>query len=415
LIRPALSFSAPVLSPVGSATVIATGDFTSDGRPDLLARGANDSLVRLFKGNGDGSFGSPGVAIQAGFNVTSIVVADFNRDGNLDFAAANNSGMLTVLSSVTILLGRGNGTFVQASTPFPGANPNALAVADFNRDGIADLVSANDLQWTPPGSLAPPSFGAGVLLGNGDGTFKPVQKIYLTGPQTHVAVGDINGDGWADAAFAGPNLLTASPLPISDVTAAINANGGFKTVRVAGVLGSVSGLAARDVTRDGAADIEVVQTFARSNSTTPVVPGDTTLQFYLSRPTTSTDVDGSFVAGRAVDLPMVRAAGLSAADFDLDGRIDFAVAGTDARPTPADIPLGGIVAVVLGKPLSTTTAPPIFRAGPAPLSQTVDDLNSDGRPDILTGNASGVAALLNTTRPITAASLDATVINDVEL
>src|SRR5437867_733105 len=189
-----ISFSPPINSPVGSAAVIATGEFTGDGKVDLLARSGNDGSVKLFKGAGNGTFGTTGMPVSAGLNVTSMVVADFNHDGNFDVAAANNPGTLAAASSVTILLGNGDGTFTKASTPFPGANPTALAVADFDGDGIPDLISANDSQWTPPGSLSPASYGAGLLLGNGDGTFKPVRKIFLSAPQKHVAVGDFNND-----------------------------------------------------------------------------------------------------------------------------------------------------------------------------------------------------------------------------
>src|SRR5947207_686344 len=123
-----ISFSPPINSPVGSAAVIALGDFTGDGNVDLLARGGSDGSVSLFKGAGNGTFGTTGAPVPAGANVSSMVVADFNHDGNLDVAAANNpAASLAATSTLTILLGHGDGTFVKASTPFPGANPNALA------------------------------------------------------------------------------------------------------------------------------------------------------------------------------------------------------------------------------------------------------------------------------------------------
>jgi hypothetical protein len=392
--------SPPVNSPVGSGAVIALGDFTSDGKVDLLAKNGSDGIVRLFAGKGDGSFETTGRPVPAGFGVSSLAVADFNKDGKLDVAAANNPGSTTVLSRVTILLGKGDGTFTVASTPFPGANPNDLVVADFDKDGLPDLAVANDLQWAPPGTAQPSSYGGGYLRGRGDGTFDTVRKIFLSGPQVHVAAGDVNGDGAADVAFAGPNVMSASPLPQATVYVAINANSGFIPGVVANFPGNAGGLTARDVNNDRRADIQVLQNFPRSNTGAYVVPGDATVRFYLSGPS-PTDVNASsFSQGAIVPLPLTNAAGLSAADFDRDGRPDFAVAGQDARPTPtANIP-GGAVAVIPGRPFTAANFLPIFRTGPSPISQAIGELNGDARPDILSGHATGVNALLNLSRPI---------------
>ena len=69
--------------------------------------------------------------------------------------------------------------------------PVSVAIADFNGDGIADLVVANYASRT-----------VSVLLGKGDGTFQ-TQLTYATGTKPRsVAVGDFNGDGNPDLALA---------------------------------------------------------------------------------------------------------------------------------------------------------------------------------------------------------------------
>ena len=70
----------------------------------------------------------------------SIAVGDFNGDGILDLAVADNDG-----APITILLGKGDGTFTQvANGPVTGFYPNSIVVGDFNGDGIPDLAVAGE-------------------------------------------------------------------------------------------------------------------------------------------------------------------------------------------------------------------------------------------------------------------------------
>src|SRR5437773_6893132 len=88
-----LAFSPPIVSPTtGPATVMAAGDFDRDGNVDLLVRASNESFLRLYAGAGNGKFVPAGPAILAGASPSAIVVADFNKDGKLDAAVANNPG-----------------------------------------------------------------------------------------------------------------------------------------------------------------------------------------------------------------------------------------------------------------------------------------------------------------------------------
>src|SRR5437867_7786892 len=125
---------------------------------------------------------SPAVSYPVGPNPQAVVTADLNGDGNLDLAVANYSD-----STVSVLLGNGNGTFQPAVTSATGVYPQSVAVGDFNADGKVDVATAN------AGDVS-------VLLGNGDGTFAPPSNIDIGSSlsKQSVAVGDFNGDGKMD-------------------------------------------------------------------------------------------------------------------------------------------------------------------------------------------------------------------------
>jgi hypothetical protein len=193
------TFAPAIPTPVGLkgsshpySTAIA--DFDGDGIPDVAVGDLVNGPITVKLGNGDGTF-QPEVPYSARASGPFIIIAaDINRDGNLDLVTANRGS-----DNISVLLGRGDGTFKKAMTADTGkgTNPYSLAVADFNLDGVPDVITGNYLTGT-----------ATILLGIGDGSF---EKAIDAGPTATanqitygVVAGDFNGDGKPDFATANP-------------------------------------------------------------------------------------------------------------------------------------------------------------------------------------------------------------------
>ena len=186
----------PLTFPIGeSGQVVATADFNGDGAADLAVTDAQNSVVSVLLGVGDGTFQSQ-VTYAVRFNPIGLAIADFNEDGIPDLAVANAESNL-----VSVLLGVGDGTFQAQVTYGTGNAPEGVSVGDFNGDGNMDLVVSNN-----------GNSRVSVLLGKGDGTFK-TQLTFLVGTRPFgMGVGDLNGDGLPDVVVANSNVSTTSIL-----------------------------------------------------------------------------------------------------------------------------------------------------------------------------------------------------------
>jgi len=174
----------PVTSPLGA---IVAGDFNNDGYPDVAAMENGGIQVLLNQGNGTFEEGS----LISG-DWSNIVVADFNGDGNLDLAVFL---LDQCNSSVTVLLGNGDGTFQSGIDSQSGSCNAAFAVGDFNHDGKPDLAMANSADYSQGANQL------SILIGKGDGTFMAPVNYPAAGVPALVAVADFNRDGKADIAL----------------------------------------------------------------------------------------------------------------------------------------------------------------------------------------------------------------------
>jgi hypothetical protein len=183
---------------------VAMGDLNGDSRPDLVTPGSSRDRVSVRLGNGDGTFGAK-ANFGTGIEPHSVAIADLNGDGKPDLTTANSNPYPTM--SVSVLLGSGDGTFGAMTNFGTGSYPRSVAIGDLNGDGKPDLATANFGNY-----LTPPGTTVSVLLGNGDGTFGTKTDFGVGVDPRSVAIGDLNGDTKPDLAVANYSSNTVSVL-----------------------------------------------------------------------------------------------------------------------------------------------------------------------------------------------------------
>lgn len=329
---------------------VATGDFNNDGAVDLVTsnRGTNDFSLLLGKKNGGlaiGSFVDPVTFATGGVAPTAIHIADFNRDARPDIVILNEG-----TGTATVFLGNGAGGFTTA-TPFftamAGNSPTGLSVAQTNDDNNDGVVNGADLLDLVVGN----QFGdVLVLLGNGDGTFRPYQR---TDRGIALAVADLDGDGQDDFIYGNESLDHV----------ALQLGGAAPNVfqdQANGVLGP-GAIQYVDLNDDSIDDIVVAN------------GGGNSVLVYLGQAGGTFGAKKEFFAG-------TNPVGITIADVDRDGVRDLVVANQGSND----------VSILLGQgqgtSWTTTPGPRLNTGGSAPVATLVRDANKDGRLDILVTN-----------------------------
>ena len=123
---------------IGTVVDVAVGDLDRDGDPDLVAV-SNTGSLGIMLGVAGGGFSAP-TPYSVELNPQAVVIADFNRDDVQDVAVANAGG---ATGTVSVRLGAGNGSFGPEAAYPTGTGPWAIAAADLNEDGWPDIVTAN--------------------------------------------------------------------------------------------------------------------------------------------------------------------------------------------------------------------------------------------------------------------------------
>lgn len=325
---------------------ITYADFNRDGWIDIATanEGPSGIAVLLNGGRSTSGFTASFVALPGG--PFDLAARDLNHDAVPDIAVANADG-----HQINVLFGRASGGFTIAPPIGAPGNPRGLTLADMDGDGNLDIIytqfDANGVQ---------------ILHGDGAGTFaaRTAAAPVSAKPQGVVA-GDFNMDGRLDLAVATSGAARVTLLLQS-------AGGTFSRRDVHGEL-NPNVLASGDFDEDGRLDVAAASTNQASVDVYRGVPG------------------GLSYAATYLTGPQPR--GIATADLNRDGRLDL-ITGNRGSST---------VSVLAGEADGTFTSGLELAAGSGSRVVAVADFDNDGRLDVATGNehASSITVLSNTT------------------
>ena len=182
---------------VGTAVdFVTSADVNHDGVLDLIHTVPREGILQpslgIRKGNGNGTFQAPNCPQLGGVLPYSIAIHDLNGDGHLDLAAISTY-------VIGVYLNNGEPAFqTQLVDTFSGGDD--ITIGDFSGDGIVDLAVVNP----DPNQ----GIGVGVLPGNGDGSFR-TRVLYPTdGPRHAIVSADFNRDGILDVVAVGSGRVS---------------------------------------------------------------------------------------------------------------------------------------------------------------------------------------------------------------
>lgn len=286
----------------------------ADKNADLVVANIVGGPVVLY-GVGGGKFSERHVLDNHDTDASAVKVADFNGDGIPDIV----SGGYTTLR-LTVMLGRRDGSFkVSGQYQLKGVWPSEFQIADLNRDGHLDIATS--------------SYAGGVitiLLGNGDGTFRQAPPVHGTTLALALIVADFNGDRIPDMAVT-ESIPALGKLTLGENTARDLLHGSVKiligngdgTFRAAasypiGVLSETIRYA--DINEDGKRDLVILNALVGNDAS--ILYGRSGGRFAPER--------RMHVGGPGSLEPLnVRtidgAEGLQLVDFNRDGHLDMVV------------------------------------------------------------------------------------------
>jgi 6-phosphogluconolactonase (cycloisomerase 2 family) len=359
---------------------VSTGDFDGDGKSDLAIVNATSNSVSVFRNTsstGIISFTSK-VDFTTGSGPYSVSIGDFDGDGKTDLAIANNGS-----NTISVFRNTGSSGIISfaAKVDFTTGNfPCSVSIGDFDGDGKTDLAVTNYSSNT-----------ISVFRNTGDiGTISFATKVDFMTETSPISIstGDLDGDGKTDIGVANYSMT-------SNVSVFRNTSSSGGTISFAAKVDFTTGgsiprsISIGDLDGNGKLDIAIANA------------GFTTVSVFRN-----TGISGTISFASKVDfLSGETNYSISIGDLDGDGKLDLAVANSNATVSLfKNTGSSGIISFATKVDFTT---------GSLPTSISNGDFDGDGKLDLAVANNSSnsVSVLKNTIKtPTVTASASATLV-----
>ncbi|CAF0742600.1 unnamed protein product [Adineta steineri] len=324
----------------------AVGDFNNDTQLDIVITLQFTNQIGFFYGYKNGTFSNVTIfSVEINSYPVAIAAADLNYDSRLDIAVVHFGG-----SYVGIFYGFGNGTFSNMIKYSTGINslPRSIVIVDLNKNGRLDIVVANS-----------GTDNVGIFYGNNNGTFSNMIALPTgsgSGP-TAVAVVDINNDAQLDIVVANYGNNNFGVL-----LGCVNGTFFRQLTYSTGDYSEPCHLAVCDFDNDNRMDVVVVNSGSNSLGVFFGYVSDS----FLSAPT-------------YLSAPSSHPTSIAYADFNNDNQMDVVVTNNGADN----------IMILFGSGYGTFISQMTYSTGMGsqPSSVAVEDLNKDGRLDIVVTNS----------------------------